>query len=255
MTLYQTWKSHKLPKNYQKNWDDWDQWCKKHSINHILLDDKELRDLVAKHYPQYLDFYDHQITENIERVDFSRLVMMALGGVYADLDTYPSKTNDPIVFVKSGKIVLGSEPKEHTLELYLRDRVLCNAFMISPSTTSSKNFWEKVMEHVVKNYEGSFRPVENTGPMALTRFYEMHPEAFPSSLVTITGACEFFPMVADGQISKECPGLDKSYVVHEWTNSWSPKFWKSAMWNNKRHWMYILLIFLGILFLMIAARM
>lgn len=252
MVLYQTWKTRTLPKEYQKNWDLWDAWCKRHSITHILLDDRDLRDLVAANYPRHIDFYDREITENIERVDFARLVMMSLGGIYADLDTRPLEENDPITFVQSGKIVFGSEPLEHTQELYLRSRVLCNAFMISPCGPRFKTFWEKVMEFTKRNYEPHFRPVENTGPMMLTRFYEMCPEAFSEDLVTITGACEFFPLVADGKISKECDGLKGSYVIHEWTNSWSPAFWKSAMWKNKRHWLYVLFIFFGAALLLVA---
>ncbi len=191
------------------------------------------------YYPQYLYFYDDVITANIERVDFSRLVMMALGGVYADLDTYPSDKNDPMEYIKKGRIVLGTEPREHTLPLYGRDVVLCNAFMISPRDHApSKKFWERAMKFVIDNYERHYRPVENTGPMALTKMLEQHPEVFKKADVLITNPCVFFPMVANGKISKECNGLENSFVVHEWKNSWTTGFWKNPLWKNKRYQLY-----------------
>jgi len=245
-TLYQTWKTLTLPPKYQANWDRWDRWASKHHITHVLLDDRGLRALVAKHYPRYLNFYDRTVTENIERVDFSRMVMMAIGGIYADLDTFPSEKNDVMDYVALNKIVLGREPKEHTRVLYLRELVICNAFMISPSGPENKKFWERLIAYVVQHYEPHYRPVENTGPMALTTAYEEHPEWFSEANVLITDPCVFFPMVANGKVSRECRGYDDSFVVHEWTNSWSFKIWTDPIWKNKRHQVYLIAIFVGV---------
>jgi len=249
--LYQTWKTKSLPSDYQKNWNKWDQWCRKHKITHILLDDQGLRNLVRDYYPTYLQFYD-SMTENIERVDFARMVMMSQGGVYADLDTYPSDKNDPIKYVNINRIVLGCEPKEHSRVLYQREKVICNAFMISPSSHLSKEFWEEAMKFVVDNYERYYKPVENTGPMALTKLYETHPEVYTNAKVLITEPCVFYPLIAQGRVSEECDGFNNSYVVHEWTNSWSFKFWKDPIWKNTRHKTYIILVFLGVLILLAA---
>jgi mannosyltransferase OCH1-like enzyme len=249
-TLYQTWKTKELPQHFQKNWNLWDLWCKKHNIKHVLLDDNDLREIVEKHYPRFLKEYDG-FSINIERVDFARYVMMAIGGIYADLDTYPSDKNDPIKYINKAQIILGSEPIEHTQALYQRDLVLCNAFMISPQ--GNRDFWEKFMDFVIKNYEHNYRPVENTGPMALTRFYETFPLLFEN--VLITNACIFFPLTAKGKPSSKCRGLDDSFVVHEWSNSWTAKKpWEDPMIYNRRHWVYLLFIFFGMFILYLASK-
>lgn len=251
LTLYQTWKTHTLPPKFQANWDKWDIWCKKHHVNHILMDDKDLRDTVAINYPEFLDFYDHEITENIERVDFWRMVVLASGGVYADLDTYPSETNDPYSFVLKKRIVLGTEPKEHTRTLYLRESILCNAFMISPiNDPKSRLFWERAMKFCIENYERHYFPVHNTGPMLLTKFLDVHPAYFKEANVLIEPPCTFYPLIAQQRVSSECDGFKDSYVVHEWSNSWSFKIWSDPVWKNKRHQVYLLSIFFGVMIIL-----
>lgn len=255
VVLYQTWKTLKLPPKYKANWEKWDEWAKKHSIEHVLLDDEGLRNLVAYHYPEYLDFYDNEITEMIEKVDFSRLVMLAKGGIYADLDTFPSDKNDPIKFIKTQnpRIVLGQEPIEHCQALYLRDSILCNAFMISPFNPKSKLFWERAMEFCIEHYEPHFAPVHNTGPMMLTKMMDQHPEYFKEADVLIVPSCYFYPLIAQQKVSRECNGFEDSYVIHEWTNSWSFKIWNDPIWKNRRHKIYMLSIFFGIMIIIIAA--
>lgn len=253
LTLYQTWKSLSLPSKFKKNWIKWQIWCSRHNIRHVLVDDKGLREAVKRNYPEYIDFFDNEITENIERVDFWRMVVLANGGIYADLDTYPSELNDPIFFVNTGRVVLGTEPKEHCRALYLRDRILCNAFMISPvGDPKSKKFWERAMKFCVDNYERHWAPVQNTGPMFLTRMKDSHPEYFKEANVLIEGPCTFYPLIAQQRVSDECNGFEDSYVVHEWSNSWSFKIWSDPIWKNKRHQIYMLSIFFGLMFILVG---
>jgi len=236
--LYQTWKTQTLPEKFEKNRNRW--IAATPGYEHILLDDQGLRDLVSYNFPQYLEAYD-SFTKNIERVDFARCVMMWLGGVYADLDTYPLKSIDK--FVAMDKIVLGREPLEHAHSLYSREVVLCNAFMISPP---GKRLWVDLMEHIIENYEPHYRPVENTGPMALTRFYEKHPELFKD--VLITDPCTFFPLTGQGKVTQGCDIEKNTHVVHEWTNSWVPNIWTDDMWKNKRYWFWALLAIFFLVF-------
>lgn len=237
--LYQTWKTKNVPMEFSKNREIWlgmlDGW------ETPLLTDKDLRDIVKSDFPQHLDAYDG-FTENIERVDFARLVMMYRGGVYADLDTYPVKPID--VWVNTNKIVLGREPLEHAREMYQREVVICNAFMISPPGIP---FWKHLMEFIIENYEPYYKPVENTGPMAFTKFLEAHPEAF--SDVIITDPCVFFPMMGDEKISKRCNLEKDSYVVHVWQNSWVVNPLNDPRWKNKRYWVCALLLLFIVLWL------
>lgn len=229
--LYQTWKTQDIPIEFSKNRRLWldllEGW------QTPLLTDEDLRNLVKTDFPQHLKAYDG-FTENIERVDFARLVMMYRGGVYADLDTYPLKPIDR--WVDTNKIVLGREPLEHAREMYGREVVVCNAFMISPPRL---DFWKKLMDFVIDNYEPHYKPVENTGPMAFTKFLESHPEAFGT--VIITDPCVFFPMMGDGKISNRCSLETDSYVVHVWQNSWVVNPMKDPRWKNKRYWFWVLI--------------
>lgn len=232
--FYQTWKDHNLPTSFSANREKWLQLLSNTDWQTPLLTDDDLRILVETHFPQYLDDYD-SFTENIERVDFARLVMMYLGGVYADLDTYPLKPIDR--WVETNKIVLGREPLEHARGIYNREVVLCNAFMISPPGHS---FWIDLMEFIIDHYEPHYKPVQNSGPMALTKFLEAHPDAFEG--VVITDPCVFFPMVGDGTISKTCNLERDSYVVHVWSNSWVVNPFRDPRWKNKRYWVWGLLV-------------
>lgn len=248
--LYQTWKTKTLPPKFLENWNKWQEWCDQNGYQHILLDDEDLRSLIKNDHKNYLRFYDN-LTENIERVDFARLAMMARGGIYADLDTYPTKNKGLMELIHSGKIILGCEPTEHSKSLYSGIMVLCNAFMVSP--TGEKPFWKKVMRFVKENYEPYYKPVENTGPMMLTRFYEAHPESFGN--VSIRRSCELFPLVANGKYSSECDPSE-ALVVHEWSNSWSWSFkgFKDPILKNYRYRMFLASLGLGIFILFLASR-
>jgi hypothetical protein len=242
--LYQTWKTREIPPNMMTYRQKWLNMTPQYE--HPLLDDQDLRSLVETHFPHYLELYD-SFTHNIERVDFARYIMMYLGGVYADLDTYPIKPIDK--WVQTGKIVLGREPLEHAHEIYKREVVLCNAFMISPP---KKQFWIDFMDYIMDHYEHNSAPVYTTGPMAMTKFYEDHPERFND--VIITDPCIFFPMTGKGKISEWC-SLDKdSYVVHVWTNTWVTKWYEDPRWLNTRYWFYILLVVFVLLWSWLYSR-
>jgi hypothetical protein len=240
--LYQTWKTSQPPPDMQAYRDMWLQMTP--GWEHPLLTDDDLRGLVSSNFPEYLHAYD-SFTNHIERVDFARYIMMWLGGVYADLDTYPIKSIN--VWVDKGKIIIGQEPSEHAGPLYGRDIVLCNAFLISPP---KQKFWVKLMDYIIENYEPYYDPVSNTGPIALTKFYESSKDLFKD--VIITPSCTFFPMIAkkdDGTnvISKDCNGLRDSFVAHVWKNSWTKSWHQDQRWRNRRYWFYGLMILFAII--------
>lgn len=89
--VHQTWKTKTLPNIYVENSE---RWKRMHpNYLYFLYDDQDLRNIVKGAFPEYLDFYD-KMTSNIERVDFSRYVMMYVyGGIYTDLDTIPIKNS------------------------------------------------------------------------------------------------------------------------------------------------------------------
>lgn len=249
--LYQTYKSRQLTPIFAKYHQKWKEMLPEY--NHVFLTDDDLENLVSTHFPKYLNQYK-SFTHFIERVDFARYIMMWLGGVYADLDTYPLKHIDP--WVTKNKIVLGREPLEHSRKIYKREIVLCNAFMISPP---NQQLWIDFMDYIVQHYRPNEDPVYTTGPMAMTKFFEHYPHKFQN--VIITDPCVFFPMINDGTISKHCNGnkessnpLADSYVVHAWENSWTNKWYNGPTIWNVKYWFTLLFILVLVYLIFIRPR-
>ena len=242
--IWQTWKSKDPSKIPTKLYDYSEKWRKLHpKYKYILLDDADLRKIVEETVPEYLDKYD-SFTCIIERVDFARYALMySRGGIYADLDTDPLKAID--TWVDKNAIVLGCEPREHAKDLYNRERVICNAFMISPP---GQKFWIDLMKYIVDNYEENYKPVENTGPMAMTKFLETAGGNKYEEELLITDPCVFFPLKGDNQVAEGC-NIRESYVAHVWENTWVKPWYQDPMWFNARYWTYVLVIIFMILWL------
>jgi len=212
--IYQTWKTKQVPEEMQKYRNKWlKQYPASKGWKHVLLDDNDLLQLVQTHFPQYVSAYQG-FRKNIERVDFARYVLLyAHGGIYSDLDVDPLK--DISVWLQHGKIVLGTEPVEHARELYGKERLLCNAFMISPPR---QEFWKAFMDYIITNYNRQEDPVQNTGPYAMTMFYEKNPQ-FEKDII-VTEPCIFYPLKKDGSVTEGCNMEKFSYVAHVWNGSW-----------------------------------
>lgn len=216
--LYQTYKTNELPANFASYRDLWLRLLSNDHETPLLLDN-DLREMVSKNFPQYLTFYDG-CTHNIERVDFARNIMMWLGGIYADLDTFPVK--DIRDWTRHGRVVLGTEPYEHAEQFYGKKVILCNAFMISPPRAS---LWIDLMDYIVRNYKPNSDPVYTTGPIAMTRFWEENPRVFEVNQVIITEPSVFFPLRSNGTLTRGCNFAKDTYVVHVWTNTWVTKWY------------------------------
>lgn len=240
--IWQTWKSKKQDEIPFKLYWYSKSWKNLKDYKYFLLDDNDLRnvilDLPKEYSSKYINIYD-SFTHNIERVDFSRYALLYLyGGVYADMDTVVLRDID--TWVNMNKIILGCEPKEHAVKLYNRERVLCNALMISPP---KEKFWLKLMDYIIENYEHNYKPVETTGPMAITKFLDNNKTE--ESSIVITNPCVFYPLKSNGLSSKECD-MKESYVAHIWENTWVKPWYEDKAWMNKRYWKYFCLVLVSI---------
>lgn len=242
--LWQTWKTDvPVPEKLQVFVRKWKQLHP--DYEYYLLNDEDLRSIVSETVPQYLQSYDN-FTFKIERVDFARYALLyKYGGVYADLDTDPKKCID--VWVEKNKIVLGCEPREHAENLYGRDRVVCNALMISPA---KDEFWMDLMNYIISHYEPKYKPVSNTGPIAITKFLETSVGEKYISQIIITDPCVFFPLMGDNSVSKDCD-IRESYVAHVWENTWVVPWYQNPMWFNMRYWTWFIIILVIVFWLYI----
>lgn len=233
--IWQTWKSKtNIPKRLAKFNK---QWRDSHpDYKWVLLDDDDLRSIVASTVPQHLKAYDN-FNHFIERVDFARYaILYRHGGIYADMDVQPLKRIDP--YVEKNMIVLGSEPIEHCTLLYGRTSVPCNAFMISPP---NEEFWYDLMNYIVDRYDHrkEDRPVWNTGPMALTKFIEEYASKKYPERFEVTKSCVFFPLTGVGTVTMGCDMNNDSYTAHVWQNSWVSN---SSHGKDRRFWFWLVLI-------------
>lgn len=200
--LHQTWKSKTvIPKKYQawkQSFVDIDDGPD-YMITYHLHDDNDLRNLVEQFFPQYLKFYDG-MKEVIERVDFARYVMMYASTencIYADLDMEKKRSFAPILdklgHNKEYKIVMAVEPPNHSDRIYNGKKVICNAMIFSVG--NHHPFWSKLLEYIVANYKKGRNPVKNTGPEAVTKFYQqLKQENNPLyKELTILEYCSFYP--------------------------------------------------------------
>lgn len=100
---------------------------------------------------------------DIERSDFARYAILYRdGGVYSDLDQELWDALRLQGLANSGLVVL-------PVEVYQSAGLLAQAIMISPPRHA---FWLELMQYIARNYRRRCSPPENTGPVALTNFFE-----------------------------------------------------------------------------------
>ncbi len=87
--IHQTWKDNNIPDKWKISKKMW----KKHhpEWRYILWTDKMIRDYIEIGYPEFLKLFD-SYKYNIQRVDMIRyFILKDLGGIYSDLDLYPTE--------------------------------------------------------------------------------------------------------------------------------------------------------------------
>lgn len=216
--LHLTWKTERIPRGLRRYVASWSRF---QTLTVRLHTDDDLRRLIVEHYSEYLPLYD-SFTRGIERADFARYALMEkYGGIYADLDMECIRSIEPLL--SSTRAIIGTEPEEH-VPLYAVDRVLCNAILLSPP---GHPVWRAIMAYIAANYRPHGDVVYNTGPMAITRFYQENPEAFHD--VEIMEPTVFYPVIdakfggrRDGRFEhvSRSGRIADAYTVHHWVHTY-----------------------------------
>src|SRR5579883_1265559 len=232
LTIHQTWKNRNLIGSLKRCQDQWLEFCHKYGYNYKFHTDEDINQLIEKKFPQYWEKYKN-FNYNIERVDFWRYaVLYSEGGVYADLDAFPLKDFTELKSntknLNNKSIILGLEPVEHARAYNGTEFLICNAFMIA--WQKHNPFWLQLMYFICETYKNNQDAVYNTGPGALTRFYN---SCLQNNSVQILDANYFNPItkrhtsktqiynnVKYQRVSAYCD-MNKAYVVHMWDGSWS----------------------------------
>ncbi|MFH1983259.1 MAG: glycosyltransferase [Pseudomonadota bacterium] len=231
--IHQTWKTNRVPKRFASFVHG---WVHHHpGWRHILWTDRSSRQYVRGRYPALLPLYD-AYDANIKRVDMFRyLVMLGIGGVYADLDVECLAPMQPLL--DTGRTcILGLEPELHAQRLYGRARLVSNAVLAS---AAGHPFWT----HVIGVMESCCREkdvLSATGPMMLTSAVD----SFPAADVRLLPSAVWSPLVdlANSALNltpterEHFTGMRRrqaypaeSLAVHHWAGTWYSGGWPGAL--------------------------
>lgn len=218
--LHQTWKTQAIPERMQPFVGSW----RAHhpGWEYRLWSDEDNRSFLARHYPDFLPYYDGYATP-ICRVDAVRYFLLKhFGGVYADLDFECLEPLDELLATDA--VVLGEEPEEH-LRMHRREHpdlqhIVCNAFMASPP---AHPFWDHVIACMIAAHHEP-GPLNATGPFLLTRALETYPGTAP---VQVLSGSALYPVTGDEDRSGALFDLERwlartrhAHAVHHWAGTW-----------------------------------
>jgi mannosyltransferase OCH1-like enzyme len=232
--IYQSWKDknnipeHWKPsiRNIKKYMPDW---------KHVLMDDEDNRLMVAKHFPDFLPYYD-ALPYKICKVDFSRYVFLYLyGGIYMDLDLIIQRDLSPL-FVNDSEIYLvnsGNVSSSYT-----------NSFMASKPKCK---FWLECMEEIKKPLPwyaigAHWKIMLLSGPLMVSRVAaktKTTVSVLPRKLIMPCSSCDYNCNTCNAYIK---PSLGQSWCQFD---SHFYNFWLCK-------WRYILSCLICILIVLLA---
>jgi inositol phosphorylceramide mannosyltransferase catalytic subunit len=222
--IHQTWKDERIPVSMQKLAASWKRshpgW------EYRLWTDKQNREFIRTHYPDFLDQYD-SYPYHIQRVDAVRYYLLyTFGGLYVDLDFECFRSFERLL--SEHECLFGLEPPEHC-EIHNRDRIIGNALM---ATTPKHPFFRAIINDLSvfesTNPQLNTMILETTGPFMLSRVYDFndHPGG-----VTLLPSQQLYPLsifeaeqVVAGMMSETIlEKLNGAYAAHYHMGTW----WRS----------------------------
>jgi mannosyltransferase OCH1-like enzyme len=162
--IHQQWKTETIPKKFMKWNQKWLDYYPKPEYTHMLWTDKNGRELIEQHYPQFLPTYDGY-KHNINRADAARyFILHHYGGIYADLDYEP--TTNFYQYLPQNQVAMVESP-------YYWNEKTQNCLMSSPKNDP---FWLDLFTVLTKNAQKE-EVLEATGPILLDQAieYSTHP--------------------------------------------------------------------------------
>jgi len=212
--IHQTWKTTNVPFDiFEKKWIK--SWKKFHpDWQYKLWTDKDIRNLVKKHYKWFLKTYDNYDAP-IKRVDAGKYIILDHeGGLYADLDYECLKNFEPLLL--DNICFLSCEYES------LAGPVCSNALMAS---VSKHPFWEEVFKQLPKNKDGHI--LNAAGPFFLTTVFNQHA----GNSVMFLKDKKLFPWkYTDGLHKFSGKIYPESYAIHYSLVTWMNQNTKGNEW-------------------------
>jgi mannosyltransferase OCH1-like enzyme len=217
--IHQTWKKEPVPAPMQKLVISWKQ--NHPAWEYRLWTDKQNREFVSTHYPDFLVRYD-AYPYHIQRVDAVRyFILYTLGGLYVDLDFECLRSLEHLL--SGHECLFGLEPQEHC-EIHDRDHIIGNALM---ATAPGHSFFHEIIDDLTdytppQEHRNNLI-LETTGPFMLTRVYDRSR----SSGVTLMPSKYFYPLscseledVRRGQGESFVGKMREAYGIHYFAGTW-----------------------------------
>jgi mannosyltransferase OCH1-like enzyme len=219
--IHQTWRSTEVEPFFKRAWPrSWQEMNPEWEYR--LWTDADIVKFVQTQFPDfYPDF--QRYGKHIKRVDAWRyLVLSAVGGVYADMDSMCLKPLDELCSTKT--LILGSQ---YVGDWRQSKRHVCNAFMAS---TSGHPFWRSIQADLRR--ERNRYVIEATGPGFLTRRLqrlesqcdtEYLPEILPHELL--------YPFAWNSPLKHHASTLTREELQDRFPNSYAVNFW-TGTWTD-----------------------
>jgi len=205
--IHQTWKNTDIPEKWKKSSDDWQRlhpdW------KYILWTDADIRNHIKNNHPEFLELHDHY-EYPIQRADMIRyFVLYDFGGVYCDLDLYPTENIEKYITCNTDHFVYSANSDCFT-----------NAFMISPP--GSLNM-KKMIENLKNDipwwaFGKHLKVMTSTGPLFLTKLLYDSKDTFcvlPKYMFNPYSVTEDFTQKKEGAVIGTLEGSS----WHSWDSS------------------------------------
>ncbi|KAG2453558.1 hypothetical protein HYH02_001777 [Chlamydomonas schloesseri] len=206
-----------------------------------FYDDEACTDFVRREFPEYLDAY-LSLPKDVERSDFFRyMVVLRLGGVYADIDVELRQPLDSIV-TPTDTLVVGWEAEVATdAEAFKRHfvrkrQVLQWFFAAAPGHPVLRAACDHIARYARHTFSNNTNrdTLERTGPGMWTDVVLRHAAAHPPTLAGDPWKVRILPRVAFGVhpagIDGLTPDAKEIVVLHHFLGSWK----KRGGWHKRR---------------------
>ncbi|KAL3159283.1 hypothetical protein ABBQ32_011245 [Trebouxia sp. C0010 RCD-2024] len=224
--IHQTYKSSKVPNSVRPMMQSWRLANPNWEIR--FYDDEACLDFVQHEFPEYLEAYRY-------------MVVLRMGGLYADVDTECRRAMDDIIKPRD-TLLVGWENEFATPEIaahrnYARTRqVLQWVFAAAPGHPALRDICDHIAQNVYTVFSQNTNrdTLERTGPGVFTDYVLKHAAMHPPSkrddpwTVRLLPKVHFgvHPVGLDG-IEPDAPGIT---VLHHYLGTWKVR----GGWSRKR---------------------
>jgi len=187
---------------------------------------KAIDQFLLDYFPEFIEKYN-DFRYDVQRWDAIRyLILLKLGGVYADLDYECLEPLDWLWGKKS--CCLGLDPVEHS-RIFNKPYIISNAFM---AVVPQHPFFKAIINEISNNHSNSqdkFNYVlETTGPYMLSNLYESYLKKnqiwlIPSELTSPLSKNEVISIIRGRSTDVIAEKIEKAYAVHYFFGSWYTK--------------------------------